>query len=82
LRDLAETAGRIVTVTGVRLPGWTGGEGFHLWDGETWVVAKAPGKRSRRPPAWEPLLLEGRWVSDAWGTQWLQVTEIRPIRRD
>jgi DNA polymerase III subunit alpha len=79
LRDLAETAGLPATVAGVRLPGWTGGEGFHLWDGETWVMAKVPGKRSRRPTAWEPLLLEGRWVGDAWGTQWLQVTEIRQI---
>ncbi len=30
LRDLVEIYSRLVTVVGVRLLGWTGGEGFHL----------------------------------------------------
>jgi hypothetical protein len=78
LRDLPETGGRAVTVAGVRLPGWTGGEGFYLWDGETWVVARA-GKGAKAPTPWKPLLLRGRWISDEWGTAWLQVGEMRAV---
>jgi DNA-directed DNA polymerase III PolC len=78
LRDLPETGRRTVTVAGVRLPGWTGGEGFHLWDGETWVVARA-GKVAKAPESWKPLLLRGHWVSDEWGVSWLRVAEMRAV---
>jgi hypothetical protein len=72
LGHLPEATRRAVTVAGIRLPGWTGGEGFYLWDGGTWVVAKMRG--SQRPPAlWKPLLLHGQWTGDEWGTHWLQV---------
>jgi DNA polymerase-3 subunit alpha len=72
LRHLPEWAGRPVTVAGVRLPGWTGGRGFFLGDGETFVVVKGG---ESLPPRWSPLLLRGRWVGDDWGTFWLQVEE-------
>jgi hypothetical protein len=75
LARLPETGGRTVATAGVRLPGWTGGEGFHLWDGATWVVARM-GKGHRSPRPWEPLLVRGRWAGDGWGTWWLQVVEL------
>jgi DNA polymerase III alpha subunit len=78
LCQLDETRGRLVTVAGVRLPGWTGGAGFYLWDGETWVIARTADSKAKTAP-WEPLLLRGRWVGDEWGTRWLQAEEMKPV---
>jgi DNA-directed DNA polymerase III PolC len=78
LRRLQETAGQAVTVTGVRLPGRTGGQGFYLSDGETFVVARDPSDEAPRP--WQPLLLRGRWLGDEWGNSWLQVEESHKIQ--
>jgi DNA-directed DNA polymerase III PolC len=75
---LPEHPGRHVTVAGVRLPGWTGGEGFFLGDGETFVVARG-GPAQRAPTAWQPLLVRGRWLGDEWGGSWLQVDDIQPM---
>jgi hypothetical protein len=75
LRQLPERAGQRVTTAGVRLPGWTGGQGFFLGDGETFVVAKAR-SADGMPPPWQPLLVQGRWQSDEWGSAWLQVEEM------
>jgi DNA polymerase-3 subunit alpha len=77
LRSLPETNGRSVVVAGVRLPGWTGGKGFHLWDGETWVIVR--GELAKAPPAWQPLLLRGRWAGDEWGFRWFQAHEVQAI---
>jgi DNA-directed DNA polymerase III PolC len=79
LRRLAEFPGQRVTTAGVRLPGWTGGQGFYLGDGQTFVIAKG-GPSLKAPPPWQPLLVQGRWLSDEWGMSWLQVDEIRPKR--
>jgi len=68
---LPEMAGRTVRVAGVRLPGWTGGEGFYLWDGQAWVIVRV-GESRKGPPPWEPLLLRGRPVVDEWGMVWFQ----------
>jgi hypothetical protein len=78
LRDLAVTQGLSVTVTGVRLPGWTGGPGYFLGDQKTFVVAR-PDESLESPQAWIPLKIRGRWLSDEWGTQWLKVEAIEPI---
>jgi DNA polymerase III alpha subunit len=74
LREVAEHPGRIA-VAAVRLPGWTGGEGFFLGDGEVFVVARADPAR-KAPPAWQPVLVKGRWTGDEWGCQWLHVDSI------
>jgi hypothetical protein len=79
LADLDRASGRMVSVAGVRLPGWTGGRGFHLWDGERWVVAKQ-GKEEKAPAPWVPLLLRGRWVADEWGTHSLHVRTVREVQ--
>jgi DNA-directed DNA polymerase III PolC len=78
LRRLPEQAGRRVTTAGVRLPGWTGGRGFFLGDGDTFVIARAKPAEGTTPP-WQPLLVQGRWMSDEWGTAWLQVDEMAPV---
>jgi hypothetical protein len=78
LRHLPEKDRHLVTVAGVRLPGWTGGEGFHLWDGEAWVIARSSNsEKVSKPSSWEPILLRGRWVSDEWGSSWLEIDEMR-----
>jgi DNA polymerase-3 subunit alpha len=81
LRQQPETNGRAVTVAGVRLPGWTGGKGFYLWDGETWVIVRGD-PSSKAPPAWQPLLLRGRWAADEWGFSWLQARDIQVIHEN
>lgn len=75
LRRLPEAARQLVTVAGIRLPGWTGGQGFFLGDGNTFVIVKA-GRESKAPSPWRPLLIRGRWTGDAWGGWWLQAEQI------
>jgi DNA-directed DNA polymerase III PolC len=77
LRRLAETPGRPVTTAGARLPGWTGGPGFYLGDGDTFVVAHGP--TDEAPKAWQPLWLRGRWLGDEWGGGWLQVDQMQVV---
>ena len=78
LRRLGETPGRPVVVAGTRLPGWTGGPGFFLSDGATFVIAK--GDKSLRAPApWRPLVVAGRWLSDNWGNSWLQADHVAEL---
>ena len=75
LARLPELAGRAVTVLGYRLPGWTGGAGFYLGDGQTFVLARGS-ESLKSPPAWQPVVIRGRWRSDAFGTAWLQVDRL------
>ena len=77
LSSLPESRGRRVTVAGVRLPGWTGGPGFFLGDGQTYIIVKG-GEKLKTPKPWQPLLIRGRWQSDEWGSAWLQVDELAP----
>lgn len=78
LRRLGETAGRPITASGMRLPGWTGGPGFFLTDGDTFVIAKGD-KTFRAPNPWRPLVVRGRWLGDAWGSFWLQIDQITEL---
>lgn len=75
LRRLPEMAGRRVMVAGVRLPGWTGGQGFFLSDGDTFVTVKGD-RATKAPPPWQPLLIHGQWLADEWGAAWLQAVQI------
>ncbi len=75
LAGLPTTGGRPVLTAGVRLPGWTGGPGFFLGDGQTFVIVRGD-KAAKAPPPWEPLLVQGRWVGDGWGSFWLQIDRI------
>jgi hypothetical protein len=78
LRHLPEQPGQRVTVAGVRLPGWTGGQGFFLSDGDAFVTARGDAGGSA-PPLWQPLVAHGRWRSDEWGTAWFQVEEMEAV---
>jgi DNA polymerase III alpha subunit len=77
LRSLPKRQLSAVTVAGVRLPGWTGGKGFFLGDGETYITAEE--NDAALPLIWQPLLLRGQWRSDRWGTFWLHVESMVPM---
>jgi hypothetical protein len=79
LAELPASRGRPITVAGVRLPGWTGGPGFFLGDGETFVIVKTD-KTAKHPAPWQPLLIQGRWIGDGWGSFWLHADQINPVR--
>ena len=72
LARLSQVIGQPVTVLGYRLPGWTGGEGFYLGNGQTFVLARGA-ETFKPPPPWQPVLAQGRWLSDTFGTAWFQV---------
>jgi DNA polymerase III alpha subunit len=77
LADLEQRrTGQLLTVAGTRLPGWTGGPGFFLGDGRHFVIAQSD-EELQKPEPWLPLLLQGRWRVDEWGSGWLQVKEMR-----
>ena len=77
LRTARESVGRAVTVAGVRLPGWTGGKGWFLSDGDDYgVVIGAAG--AANPRTWKPVLVQGRWRVDTWGDGWLEMTDWSP----
>jgi hypothetical protein len=72
LSQLAQSPNRLLTTCGVRLPGWTGGKGFFLDDGRSYVVA-VPAKEAATPAVWQPVTVRGRWCEDQWGNGWLQI---------
>ena len=76
MAELAQQPGRQVTTVGVRLPGRTGGKGFFLSDGQTYVIA-IPADEVKSSPVWDPLIVQSRWRLDEWGGGWLQVEEMR-----
>jgi DNA polymerase III subunit alpha len=79
LAALADSRGRPTAAAGVRLPGWTGGPGFFMSDGQTFVIVRAD-KTAKHPPSWQPLLVKGRWVGDGWGSFWLHADQIIPVQ--
>ena len=79
LAELPASRGRPTTVAGVRLPGWTGGPGFFLGDGETFVIVRAD-RTTKHPAPWQPLLVQGRWVGDGWGSFWLHADQVSPVQ--
>jgi DNA-directed DNA polymerase III PolC len=80
LREVIRAHGKSLATAGVRLPGWTGGAGFALFDGELIVFAHTP-KGMRNPAAWLPVRAEGRWMSDEYGVSWFQVTQWEGARQ-
>jgi hypothetical protein len=66
-----------VTIRGARLPGRTGGSGFFLDDGDSFVVVKTGDKK--RPAAWTALQLKGRWQQDQWGGGWFQAESVEAL---
>jgi hypothetical protein len=79
LRLLRQRKNQPVTITGTRLPGWTGGKGFYVDDGQTYErVILDPALEGSDPSrkSWLPLRLYGRWREDAWGGGWFQAESI------
>jgi DNA polymerase III alpha subunit len=75
LRRMPDYAGQNVTVAGARLPGWTGGPGYFLGDGDSFVIVRS----EERPQPWQPVVLRGRWQRDAYGSGWFQAEEWRAV---
>jgi hypothetical protein len=70
IRDLPQTSGKRVTVTGYRLPGWTGGKGWFLCDRDSFIIAQS----KEKPKPWEEVVVVyGRYRSDEWGGGWFQI---------
>lgn len=78
LADVMATRSEPLVTAGVRLPGWTGGPGFFLGDGRTFVFVHMP-KGTHSPAPWKPLLVHGRWMVDEYGAAWLQIRQASPL---
>jgi hypothetical protein len=65
---------------GVRLPGWTGGEGYYFCNENDYVIAIPADEKAPLPPLWEPAIVTGRWLEDDWGRAWLEVERWQGIR--
>jgi len=57
-----------MVLSGFRLPGWTGGKGWFLSDGDNFVIMRG----KTRPSAWERVVINGRYLVDMWGGDWLR----------
>ncbi len=81
LTRLPELGGKPVTVLGYRLPGWTGGVGFYVGDGQTFILVRGS-ESLKGPPSWQPVVVQGRWLNDAFGSAWLQVDRLTKLPAD
>ncbi|MCZ7666232.1 MAG: hypothetical protein M5U34_02805 [Chloroflexi bacterium] len=70
IRQLPDYVGKRVTLAGARLPGWTGGKGFFLDDGDSYIIVR--GLDKERPAVWRAVVVNGRLRQDEWGTTWFQ----------
>lgn len=78
LAEVVTTPRQVVQVMGMRLPGWTGGKGFFLSDGERFCIAVPP-RGVSNPPPWATVCIRGRWLEDEWGGGWLQIEQIERV---
>ncbi|MFZ0548031.1 MAG: hypothetical protein WAM60_21480, partial [Candidatus Promineifilaceae bacterium] len=76
LSRLPKSHGRLVTIAGVRLPGWTGGPGFFFSDGRTYITVQGD-KSLKAPKPWQVILINGRWHEDKWGTPYLEAESLQ-----
>lgn len=67
--------GKRLRVAGMRLPGWTGGEGYFLSDERDYVLAIPTDENAPWPELWQPVVVSGRWLRDDWGRAWLAIDE-------
>lgn len=75
LADLPKHLGARISTVGVRLPGWTGGEGFFLGDQTTYINAQWKGGGAL-PKPWTPIQAQGSWMGDDMGSYWFQIASI------
>lgn len=77
IRRLPESQGKLVRIAGARLPGWTGGKGYFLDDGDDFVIVQ--GLEKGALPVGEGVVLDGRYRRDEWGAAWFQATGVEKI---
>lgn len=77
IRQLPQHIGKRVTLAGTRLPGWTGGQGFFLDDGDNYVIVR--GLDKEKPKIWEAVMVNGRFRQDEWGTTWFQAESAKLV---
>jgi DNA polymerase III alpha subunit len=68
VRQLPNRVNQRVVLSGFRLPGWTGGKGWFMSDGDSFVIVRG----GKRPSAWEKVVINGRYRVDSWGGGWFQ----------
>ena len=78
LKEISDLEGELISTVGVRLPGWTGGDGVFFGDGDTYVIAQLE-RGIAQPPPWQPQLLRGRWTGDGMGTFWFKVQHLMKL---
>jgi hypothetical protein len=78
LSTLSPSIAEIVTTIAFRLPGYTGGSGFFISDGQTLLIAKADSGRPQ-PDVWQPIRLTGHLRQDRYGTTWFHAERLTPI---
>jgi DNA polymerase III alpha subunit len=71
ISQLPSQMGNMVTITGSRLPGWTGGKGFYFGDGTGYIPVLGIDEKGLK--AWQPIRLVGRLLRDKWGNIGFQV---------
>jgi DNA-directed DNA polymerase III PolC len=80
LSEVRRRRGQRLRTAGVRLPGWTGGEGYYFCDENDYVIAIPADEKAPPPPLWEPVIITGRWLEDDWGRAWLEVERWQGIK--
>ncbi len=73
LTQVRAQPGPRLQTAGVRLPGWTGGEGFYFGDERDYVIAIPADESAPLPPLWQPTVVTGVWREDDWGRAWMEV---------
>jgi DNA polymerase III alpha subunit len=81
--QLPATSGRRVSIRAYRLPGWTGGSGYFVSDGKSYIQMRMSREggpaRGGRMPVWRPFRLTGRWVKDEWQGSWFQADAVESL---
>ena len=69
------------TIAGTRLPGWTGGKGFFIGDGEAFVITRLAQsvKTAAKIAPWVPFRFIGYWRLDEWGGGWFECVAIEHL---
>jgi hypothetical protein len=76
LRLVPRLRNQKTTIAGVRLPGWTGGRGFYLGDGDSYEIVQLEktAAANLKIKSWVPYRFTGFWREDAWGSGWFEAT--------
>ncbi len=80
LRELGRARGRFADLPLFRLPGWTGGPGIFVSDGELFATAQlSAGAKGTKWPSWEVRRVSGHWAEDEWGGAHLNLADAVPV---